>query len=77
VATPYAFVSDKGRKLRHAGRIDDSERPQYLKTSDLRDAIDTVPAGREPKVAQTKVFGCPVKWAGKEGRVFRIPVCSG
>ena len=50
VATPHAFVFDKDRKLRYAGRIDDSERPQYAKTHELRDAIDAVLAGREPAV---------------------------
>jgi peroxiredoxin len=64
--TPHAFVFDKQRKLRYAGRIDDSERPQYAKTHELRNAIDAVLAGREPAVTQTKVFGCSIKWAGKE-----------
>src|SRR4051812_14738835 len=72
VATPHAFVFDKGRKLRYCGRIDDSERPQYAKTHELRDAIDAVLAGREPAVTQTKVFGCSVKWAGKEDSVQRF-----
>src|SRR5437762_762546 len=39
VATPHAFVFDQGRKLRYAGRIDDSERPRLARTRDLRDAI--------------------------------------
>lgn len=72
VATPHAFVFDKERKLRFAGRIDDSERPQFAKTRDLRDAIDAVLAGQEPNVTQTKVFGCSVKWAGKEESVKRF-----
>jgi thiol-disulfide isomerase/thioredoxin len=71
VATPHAFVFDKGRKLRYAGRIDDSERPEFAKTHDLRDAIDAVLAGREPAVAQTKSFGCSIKWPGKEDDVRR------
>ena len=69
VATPHAFVFDKERKLRYQGRIDDSERPQLAKTHELRDAIDAVLAGRAPKVTQTPVFGCSVKWAGKEDSV--------
>ena len=72
VATPHAFVFDKDRKLKYAGRIDDSERPQLAKTRDLRDAIDAVLAGREPAVAQTKTFGCSVKWAGKEDSVRKF-----
>jgi peroxiredoxin len=69
VATPHAFVFDKARKLRYTGRIDDSERPQLAKTRDLRDAIDAVLAGHEPKVATTRTFGCSIKWAGKEDSV--------
>ena len=72
VATPHAFVFEKDRRLKYAGRIDDSERPNLAKTRDLRDAIDAVLAGREPQVAQTKTFGCSVKWAGKEDSVKRF-----
>jgi peroxiredoxin len=72
VATPHAFVFDKDRKLRYAGRVDDSERPQFAKTHELRDAIDAVLAGKEPAVATTKVFGCSIKWAGKEESVARF-----
>jgi thiol-disulfide isomerase/thioredoxin len=35
----------------------------------LRNALDAVLAGQEPPVAQTKVVGCSVKWAGKEDAV--------
>src|SRR6266705_1641802 len=30
VATPHAFVFDKVRKLRYVGRVDDSERPEFV-----------------------------------------------
>ena len=50
------------------GRIDDSEREAYVKTQDLRQALDAVLAGKSP-VAQTKAFGCSIKWAGKEEQV--------
>jgi thiol-disulfide isomerase/thioredoxin len=72
VATPHAFVFDSGRKLRYVGRIDDSERPGYAKTRDLRDALDAVLAGLEPAATQTRTFGCSVKWAGKEESVRRF-----
>ena len=72
VATPHAFVFDKGRTLRYEGRIDDSERPSLAKTRELRDAIDALLAGREPKVQKTRVFGCSVKWKGKEKDVERF-----
>src|SRR5712691_6216601 len=65
VATPHAFVFDQQRKLRYRGRIDDSERPEFVKVSDLRNALDALLAGREIEVKQTKSFGCSIKWAGK------------
>jgi thiol-disulfide isomerase/thioredoxin len=64
-ATPHAFVFDAQRKLRFVGRVDDSEREANVKTQDLRVALDAVLAGKEPAVAQTKTFGCSIKWAGK------------
>jgi peroxiredoxin len=72
VATPHAFVFDKDRKLKYVGRIDDSERQQFAKTRELRDAIDALLASRAPAVTQTKVFGCSIKWAGKEDTVKRF-----
>jgi thiol-disulfide isomerase/thioredoxin len=59
------FVFDRERKLRFAGRIDDSERASLVKTRDTRNAIDALLAGKEPPVAETKVFGCSTKWDHK------------
>jgi thiol-disulfide isomerase/thioredoxin len=69
VATPHAFVFDKERKLRYVGRIDDSERPEFVKVQDLRNALDALLAGRELEVKQTRSFGCSIKWAGKTDAV--------
>ena len=69
VATPHAFVFDRDRKLRYVGRVDDSERPEFVKTRDLREAIDALLAGRAVAVPQTKSFGCSIKWAGKKETV--------
>jgi thiol-disulfide isomerase/thioredoxin len=68
-ATPHAFVFDAERKLRYIGRIDDAERESLLKVSDLRNALDALLAGQQPAVAQTRVFGCSIKWAGKQDQV--------
>jgi peroxiredoxin len=65
VATPHIFIFDAERKLRYAGRIDDSEREQFVKSRDARKALDALLAGQDPAVKQTKVVGCSVKWAGK------------
>jgi thiol-disulfide isomerase/thioredoxin len=65
VATPHVFIFDRARKLRYAGRIDDSEREQFVKVRDARNALDALLAGKEPPATSTKVVGCSVKWAGK------------
>ena len=68
VATPHVFVFDRDRKLRYAGGIDDSERIQKVTKNFLRDALDALLDGKQPAVAQTKVVGCSIKWAGKESQ---------
>ncbi|MHB1306219.1 MAG: redoxin domain-containing protein [Limisphaerales bacterium] len=69
VATPHAFVFDAERRLRYAGRIDDSERERFVRVRDLRHAIDALLAGKDPEVKQTKVVGCSTKWASKRDGV--------
>lgn len=69
LTTPHAFVFDAERKLRYAGRIDDSEAEARVQRRDLREALDSLLAGKPVEVAQTKVFGCSVKWAGKQEQV--------
>ncbi|HLY11682.1 MAG TPA: redoxin family protein [Planctomycetota bacterium] len=68
-ATPHVFVFDPDRKLCYAGRIDDSERPEYVKVHDLRNALDALIAGKEVPVKTTPAFGCSTKWASKEESV--------
>lgn len=68
-ATPHVFAFDAERKLRYAGRIDDSERPEYVKVHDLRNALDALLEGKEVAVKMTPAFGCSTKWASKEADV--------
>lgn len=65
VATPHAFVFDKDRILRYAGRIDGSEKPGTGHGDDVRNAIDAVLKGESVKNPVTKVFGCSIKWSWK------------
>ena len=65
IATPHVFIYDQDRKLAFQGRIDDAELPQYIKTHDTRDALDTLLAGGTLEEPTTRVFGCSVKWAEK------------
>jgi peroxiredoxin len=66
VATPHAFVFDSDRKLKYQGRIDRSEKPGTANGEDLRNAIDSVLAGKDADPATTKVFGCSMKWSWKK-----------
>lgn len=65
VATPHVFIFDQERKLRYQGRIDNNEREDLVKTHDTRAALDALLAGKQPAVAETKVFGCSTKWDDK------------
>jgi len=65
VATPHVFVFDRARKLRFAGRIDDSEKPDRAKSHDTRNAIEALLAGKPVPVEKTKAFGCSTKWSDK------------
>jgi thiol-disulfide isomerase/thioredoxin len=68
-ATPHVFVFDAQRKLRFVGRIDDNENPAKAKTAEARDAIEALLADKPVPVAQTKVFGCSIKWSEKRAWV--------
>jgi peroxiredoxin len=62
VCTPHVFAFDKERGLRYRGRIDDSKDPKQIKSHDLRNALDDLVAGRAVRVADTRPFGCSIKW---------------
>ncbi|HPD46771.1 MAG TPA: redoxin family protein [Anaerohalosphaeraceae bacterium] len=64
VTTPHVFIFDKARKLRYAGRVDNSERGE-VKSADARNAIEALLAGKKPPVETTRTFGCSVKWSDK------------
>ncbi|HEV9036802.1 MAG TPA: redoxin family protein [Puia sp.] len=66
IATPHVFVFDRERKLRYSGRVDDVEKPTKIPhSSDARNAIEDLLAGKPVSVTKTKVFGCSIKWAEK------------
>lgn len=69
VATPHVFIFDKERKLRYAGRVDDSEKPDRVKSHDTRNAIEALLAGKKVPVEKTRAFGCSIKWSSKRGSV--------
>src|SRR5262245_37439262 len=77
-ATPHAFIFDAERKLRYVGRIDDSEREKFVRTRDVRLALDAILAGKEVAVKENRVFGCSVKWSskGEESRKYWARIAS-
>ncbi len=62
ICTPHIFAFNQARKLVYKGRIDDNRDPSAVKRHDLRLALDSILAGHEPSVQETRPFGCSVKW---------------
>jgi hypothetical protein len=60
--TPHIFVLDGQRRLAYIGSIDDSQDEAKVTEQYLRDALDAVLAGGEPKIAKVEAFGCSIKY---------------
>lgn len=60
--TPHVFVLDSERKVAYIGAIDDNQNPEKVTKQYLRDALDALLAGKTPPVAETKAFGCSIKY---------------
>ena len=63
--TPHVFALCKDRKIAYMGNIDDNMRKPEDATPNLRNALDSILAGKSADPAVTKQFGCSVKWAKK------------
>lgn len=59
--TPEIYVLSPDLKLLYHGRIDDKRRVDEVTTSDLKNALDEILAGKPVSVAKTKAFGCTIK----------------
>lgn len=61
--TPEIYVFDQERRLRYHGRIDDNyDNPKAVRRHDLRDALDSLLAGRTVQNPETTATGCTIKW---------------
>lgn len=60
--TPHVFVLDQKRKVAYVGAIDDSQAVSKVEARFVRDALDAILAGRQPAKAETKAFGCGIKY---------------
>ena len=62
--TPEVFVVTPDGKLKYHGRIDDnSEDAAKVTSPDLKNALDSLLAGKPLEKAETKAFGCTIKRA--------------
>jgi len=64
--TPHMFVVDKDGTLTYAGAIDDKPTPNHdpkMARNYVREAVDSLLAGKPVTVAETKPYGCSVKYA--------------
>ena len=61
--TPEAYFLDANNKLLYHGRIDNSQNPDAIESSDLRNALDSSLAGKPVEKSEAKAFGCSIKRA--------------
>ena len=59
--TPESYVIDSAGILRYHGSIDDSQNPARVRTHGLRNALDSLLAGKPVEISETKAFGCTIK----------------
>lgn len=61
--TPHIFLLDSAGKLVYRGRVDDSLEQDKVKARDFAAALDSLSGGKPIQVAETKAFGCGVKYS--------------
>jgi peroxiredoxin len=59
--TPEAYLIDSSGKLVYRGRIDNSRNGDAITSSELRDAVEAVLAGKAVEKPEVKAFGCSIK----------------
>ena len=60
--TPHVFVVDGYGKVVYRGYVDDSAKEAERKTTGLSDALGALLNGRDVANADTRAFGCTIKW---------------
>ena len=61
--TPEAYLLDANNKLVYHGRIDNNQNVDQIESNDLRNAIESLIAGRAIEKTEAKAFGCSIKRA--------------
>ncbi len=59
--TPEAYVIDASGKLVYHGRIDNSQKIEAITSNDLREALDSILAGKPIEKTTSVAFGCSIK----------------
>jgi peroxiredoxin len=59
--TPEAYVLDASGKLVYHGRVDNSRAGDAITSTELRDALDAMLAGKPVEKTEVKAFGCSIK----------------
>jgi len=60
--TPHVFLIDGQGIIRYRGYVDDSAKPEERKTTGLSNALNAILNGRDVVNAETRAFGCTIKW---------------
>lgn len=60
--TPHVFVVDGTGIIRYRGYVDDQADPAKRQTTGLTDALGALLNGRDVATAETRAFGCTIKW---------------
>jgi len=61
--TPHVFVLDENRILQYTGRIDDNwEDESKVESHDLRNVLNDLLEGKQPRLDSTLPVGCSIKW---------------
>lgn len=61
--TPEVYALDASGKLVYHGRIDNSQNPANISSNDLREALDSLLAGKPIQKTTGAAFGCAIKRA--------------
>ena len=74
LCTPHIFIFDSSRRLRYMGRLDDSRfaETSTVHTSEARNAIEALLAGKPVAVEVTRPFGCSTKWAENKVKLIQV-----
>ena len=62
MVTPHVFLLDRDRKIAYIGAVDDNMQPAQVKDSYLRDALDSLLAGKKPPQEKTTAVGCGIRY---------------